>query len=211
MVVVLTPAVASAAWTAASAGGNGIAKAAALSPVTSASGGNATATSIDLSWTVAGLAPSNYTITRDGSPIACDFSASGLGSAKCRDTFASASSAQTFSYSVQPRLGANWRATATVFTATSAASASSLTIGDITPASQSGKGTISGTVTPAGTAVSYSICGGANNSCTPSAAATTIGTSWSTDYNVASKSGGQFTVFATAGGVTVSKTWTIDH
>lgn len=105
-----------AAW---QSNGSGTAKATAtaLGAATAGSAGNATTTSLDLSWTApSSPAPTGYAITRDGTPISCDFAAANLGTAKCRDTFASSTSARTFTYVVTPRLGGRWTGTAVTFT-----------------------------------------------------------------------------------------------
>lgn len=105
-----------AAW---QSNGSGTAKATAtaLGAATAGSAGNATTTSLDLSWTApSSPAPTGYAITRDGTPISCDFAAANLGTAKCRDTFASSTSARTFTYVVTPKLGASWSGTAVTFT-----------------------------------------------------------------------------------------------
>lgn len=105
-----------AAW-ASTGTGTGKATATQLGAATAGSAGNATATSLDLSWTSpTNPAPNSFAITRDGSPITCDFAAANLGTAKCRDTFTASSTVRSFSYVVRPKLGA-WLGGNSTFTA----------------------------------------------------------------------------------------------
>ncbi|MGZ6825542.1 MAG: Ig-like domain-containing protein [Mycobacteriales bacterium] len=111
-------ALAAPAWAAWQAGGSGTGRAIAttLGAATAGSAGNATTTSLDLSWTApTSPAPSGYVITRDGTAVTCDFAATNLGTAKCRDTFTSSTSARTFAYVVTPKLGNSWSGTAVSF------------------------------------------------------------------------------------------------
>ncbi|MGZ6826384.1 MAG: hypothetical protein ACXVGH_06290, partial [Mycobacteriales bacterium] len=96
VVALSATALAAPAWAAWQSGGSGTGRATAttLGPATAGSAGNATTTSLDMSWTApTSPAPSGYVITRDGTAVTCDFAATNLGTAKCRDTFTSSTSA----------------------------------------------------------------------------------------------------------------------